>query len=53
MAFTYVPAMQDVFETRPVGLRDGLLIVGVGVALFLIVEAEKLLYRAFLAERRA
>ena len=53
LAFTYVPAMQDVFETRPVGLRDGLLIVGVGVALFLIVEAEKLLYRAFLAERRA
>ena len=53
LAFTYLPAMQDVFEPRPVGLRDGLLIVGVGVALFLIVEAEKLLYRAFLAERRA
>ena len=53
LAFTYLPALQEVFETRPVGLRDGLLIVGVGVVLFLIVEAEKLLYRAFMAARRA
>jgi magnesium-transporting ATPase (P-type) len=40
-AITYIPALQAVFETRPVSLFDGLLIVGVGVALFAIIEVEK------------
>ena len=40
-AFTYVPAMQRIFGTAPIGLLDGLLIVGVGVALLLLVELEK------------
>jgi hypothetical protein len=40
-AFTYVPAMQSIFGTAPIGLADGALIVGVGVALLLLVELEK------------
>jgi magnesium-transporting ATPase (P-type) len=40
-AITYLPPLQAVFETRPVPLTDGLLIVGVGIALFAIVEIEK------------
>jgi hypothetical protein len=30
-----------VFATRPVALVDGLVIVAIGIALFLVVEAEK------------
>ena len=41
LAFTYVPAMQAVFGTAPVGIVDGMPIVGVGVALLLLVEIEK------------
>jgi magnesium-transporting ATPase (P-type) len=41
LAFTYAPPLQAVFGSRPVPLADGLLIVGVGIALFVIVEIEK------------
>jgi magnesium-transporting ATPase (P-type) len=40
-AVTYLPSLQALFETRPVSLFDGLLIVGVGVTLFAIIEVEK------------
>lgn len=40
-AITYLPFLQQVFATEPVPLLDGLLIVGVGVALFAIIEIEK------------
>jgi magnesium-transporting ATPase (P-type) len=40
-AITYLPPMQAVFGTQAVPLLDGLLIVGVGVMLFAIVETEK------------
>ncbi|HEX6155978.1 MAG TPA: cation-transporting P-type ATPase [Burkholderiales bacterium] len=40
-AITYLPPLQAIFETRPVSLPDGLLVVGVGVALFAVVEVEK------------
>ena len=33
--------LQAVFETRPVPLADGLLVVGIGIALFAIIETEK------------
>lgn len=51
-AFTYLPAMQALFETEPVSLRDGLLIVGVGAALLIVVELEKRLAAAFAARGR-
>jgi len=40
-AMTYLPPMQAIFETEAVPFLDGLLIVGVGVALFVITEIEK------------
>ena len=50
-AVTYVPLLQGVFATEGVPIFDGMLIVGVGVALFAIVESEKQLRLAF--KRRA
>ena len=40
-AFTYFPPMQKVFGTQSVGIGDGMLVVGAGVALFVIIEIEK------------
>ena len=40
-AFTYAPFMNALFSSRPVPLLDGLLVVAIGVALMLILEAEK------------
>jgi magnesium-transporting ATPase (P-type) len=40
-AITYLPPLQQVFETEAIPVRDALLILLVGVGLFLIIEAEK------------
>jgi len=40
-AITYVPLLQTVFATESIPFLDGMLIVGVGVALFAIIETEK------------
>jgi magnesium-transporting ATPase (P-type) len=40
-AFTYLPFMWSVFDTRPITIIDGLSVVGVGIALLIIVEIEK------------
>ncbi|MDP3898655.1 MAG: HAD-IC family P-type ATPase [Mesorhizobium sp.] len=40
-AVTYLPPLQALLGTRPVPLADGVLIVGVGVAFFAIIEIEK------------
>jgi magnesium-transporting ATPase (P-type) len=39
--FTFLPPMQAIFGSRPISFGDGLVIVAIGVALLLIVEAEK------------
>ncbi len=44
-AFTYLPPMQALFESRPVATADGLVIVAAGIALLLVVELEKRLAR--------
>ena len=41
LVFTYWPAMNSVFKSRPVGLLDGIAIIAVGVVLLLILEAEQ------------
>jgi magnesium-transporting ATPase (P-type) len=46
LAFTYAPPLQLVFETRPVSLMDGFLVLGIGFALLVILELEKLARRA-------
>jgi magnesium-transporting ATPase (P-type) len=43
LAFTYLPALQAVFDSRAVSLGDGAVILAVGVVLLFIVEAEKAL----------
>jgi len=40
-AITYLPPLQEIFATEAVSLTDGILIVGIGVALFAIIEIEK------------
>ena len=40
-AFTYLPPMQEVFGTTGVPVLDGLLLVGVGVVFFAVLETEK------------
>ncbi|RIA46379.1 P-type E1-E2 ATPase [Hephaestia caeni] len=45
LLYTYAPFMHAVFESRPLTLVDGALIVALSVALFFCLEAEKLLMR--------
>ena len=40
-AITYIEPLQAVFETRGVGVQDGVLMILIGVALFVIIEMEK------------
>ncbi|MGC9372309.1 MAG: HAD-IC family P-type ATPase, partial [Thermovirgaceae bacterium] len=43
MPFTYFPPMQSVFGTASIGVAEWLRMFGVGVAISLVVEAEKVL----------
>jgi magnesium-transporting ATPase (P-type) len=45
LVFTYAPFMQALFDSRPLGLLDGALIVTIGAVLMLLLEGEKLLLR--------
>lgn len=40
-AITYLPLLQTVFDTKPIQVWDGLLIIGIGILLFVIIEVEK------------
>ncbi|MEM1102835.1 MAG: cation-transporting P-type ATPase [Pseudomonadota bacterium] len=40
-AITYAPPLQTVFGTAPVTLTDGVLVLGLGAALFVLLEIEK------------
>lgn len=42
LVFTYTPFMAVIFDTRPISLQQGIQLVGIGVAVFLILEIEKL-----------
>lgn len=46
-AITYLPPLQTVFATVAIPFQDGLLIVGIGVALFAIIETEKQMRLAY------
>ncbi|TPW27685.1 cation-transporting P-type ATPase [Martelella alba] len=41
LAITYLPPFQTLFSTAAIPLRDGMIIIGVGVVFFAIVETEK------------
>jgi len=47
VAFTYAPIMQELFDSRPVAIVDGVVIVAAGVLLMLILETEKVILRRF------
>ncbi|MCX5493850.1 cation-transporting P-type ATPase [Kaistia dalseonensis] len=47
LAFTYLPIMNQIFDTRPIALLDGVVIIAVGVVLMVILETEKALLRRF------
>jgi magnesium-transporting ATPase (P-type) len=44
-AFTYLPAMHALFESRPIGVLELLIVVGIGAVLMAIVELEKVVMR--------
>jgi hypothetical protein len=44
-AFTCAPPLQAMFGTRPLGLADGAIILGLGVGLLLLLGAETHLRR--------
>lgn len=46
-AITYLPPLQAIFGTQGVALFDGLLIVGIGVIFFALIETEKQMRLAF------
>ncbi|WP_018865311.1 cation-transporting P-type ATPase [Thioalkalivibrio sp. ARh3] len=52
LAFTYVPVMHALFGTTTIDLADWLRILAFGLAVFVIVELEKLVVRQVLARRR-
>jgi len=41
LAITYLPPLQTVFETRAIPLKDGLIVLAIGAAMFIITETEK------------
>ncbi|MDP3889796.1 cation transporting ATPase C-terminal domain-containing protein, partial [Nocardioides sp.] len=45
LALTYAPPLQRVFETAALGWTSWVVIIGLGVAKFLAVEAEKAFWR--------
>jgi magnesium-transporting ATPase (P-type) len=45
LLFTYAPFMNTFFHTRPMSVIEGLSVIGVGVALLVVLEAEKFLRR--------
>ncbi len=47
-AFTYLPWLQTLFDTRPLDLAEGLAVIGIGVALLILCELEKRIRRALL-----
>ena len=45
LAFTYLPIMHHLFDTQPLGITDGMLIITIGVAMMIVLEVEKVVLR--------
>ncbi|MFC3282071.1 cation-transporting P-type ATPase [Litchfieldella rifensis] len=45
LAFTYLPVMHVLFDTRPLDVADGVLIISIGMAIMVVLEVEKVLMR--------
>tara|TARA_Y100001972_G_C7522430_1_gene263497 strand:+ start:283 stop:480 length:198 start_codon:yes stop_codon:yes gene_type:complete len=48
MMYTYAPFMHRLFDSRPVALEDGLLVLATGGALLVVLEIERYLRRIIL-----
>jgi magnesium-transporting ATPase (P-type) len=53
VAFTYLPVMNAIFGTRPLMLAEGAIVIALGVATFVLLEAEKRLVRGRFAQTGA
>ena len=51
LVFTYAPFMEALFDTRPVDLIHGVEIIAVGIALFAVLEIEKVLRNRWAGRR--
>jgi magnesium-transporting ATPase (P-type) len=51
LIFTYAPFMQFFFDSRPMGLREAAIILGVGIAVFALLEVEKAVRNRYAAYR--
>jgi magnesium-transporting ATPase (P-type) len=51
IAITYVPTLQKIFATESVSLVDGMIVIGIGILLFAIIEVEKQLRLRLAAAR--
>ena len=49
-AFTYLPVMNTLFDSQPLGLLDGVIIVAIGVLSLVVLEIEKYLLRGVFGE---
>ncbi len=49
---TYLPGLEGLFETRPVPVNEGLMIIAVGIGLFVIIEIEKQVRLRWLNSRK-
>lgn len=45
LLFTYAPIMERFFQTRPIGIVEGIPVIAAGIAVFAILEVEKLVQR--------
>jgi hypothetical protein len=45
LLFTYAPIMERFFQTRPIGIVEGIPVIAAGIAVFAILEVEKLVRR--------
>ncbi len=46
LAFTYLPLMNQLFHTAPIGLMDWLPILAVGLVIYLVIGVEKTFWRS-------
>jgi Ca2+-transporting ATPase len=48
ICFTYVPTMNDIFQTSPIGIDYWLIITAISVSVFLIIELTKFISNNFI-----
>lgn len=53
LLFTYLPVMNQLFHTAPIGLSDWMFILAVGMVIYLFVGAEKTFWQYYDKKKRA